>query len=134
MCVLTHNLHYVLSLSSKRKTLKEQKLLLQKARIETMSNFIAIDVSVYDLKDIMYVMGFRGCNFKYWKACFNLTNIWWNQEAKKIFLYTNPESNIIAAESAVNNALSMYQHMGNLLTTFPGRYKWCPIEEMWIIS
>ena len=97
-------------------------------------NCVAIDVSEYDVKDIMYVMGFRGCNFKYWKRCFSLTNIWWNQDAKKIFLYTNPESRIIAAQSAVNNALRVYQQMGKILTDFPGRYKWCTIEEMWIIS
>ena len=98
------------------------------------SNCVAIDVSAYDVKDIMYVMGFRGCNFKYWKSCFSLTNIWWNQEAKKIFLYTNPESKIIAAQSALNDALNKFQHMGNLLTNFPGKYTWCPIEEQWIAS
>ena len=137
MCALTHNLPYFLSFNFKRKMLKEHKLFTIKTSfcINPMSlNIIAIDVSEYDAKNIMYTMGFRGCNFKYWKHCFNLTNIWWNQEENKIFLCTNPESKIIAAQSAVNNTLRKFQHMGNLLTNFPEKYTWCPIEEQWIVS
>jgi hypothetical protein len=81
-----------------------------------------IDVSVYNVKDVLCIMGFRGINFKNWKSLYNLKNIWWSQESKKIFIYGESPHNVNAAKLAINDALRIYQNMSNSIIKTPGKF------------